>query len=96
MEEIRSFNDFFDMFHTILFILYISFTKHKLTFSCLCIDKKRMCPYFKPLILELIKLIGLLLVQFVGNRARNKILKCEVTGPITPITITNSWIIPVA
>ena len=48
-----------------------------------------------PLILELIKLIGLL-VQFVGNRARNKILKCEVTGPITPITITNSWIIPVA
>ena len=91
MEEIRSFNDFFDMFRTILFILYISFTKHKLTLSCFCIDKKRMCPYFKPLILESIKLIGILLVQFVG-----KILKCEVTGPITPITITNSWIIPVA
>ena len=24
------------------------------------------------------------------------ILKCEITRPITPITITNSWILPVA
>ena len=30
------------MFRRILYILYIIFTKDKLTFSWLCIDKKRM------------------------------------------------------
>ena len=30
-----------------------------------------------------------------GNRGRNIILKCEITRPITPITITNSWILQV-
>ena len=38
----------------------------------------------------------LLVAQFGGNRVRNIILKCEITRPITPITITNSWILPVA
>ena len=37
--------------------------------------------------------MGDLVVQFGGNRARNMILKCEITHPITAITITNSWIL---
>ena len=37
------------MTRTILFIIFI---KHKLTFSWLCFDKKRMWPYSKPLIPE--------------------------------------------
>ena len=35
-------------------------------------------------------------MQFGGYRARNIIYKYENTRPITPITITNSWILPVA
>ena len=33
-------------------------------------------------------------MQFGGNRARN--LKCEITRPISSMTITNSWILSVA
>ena len=40
--------------------------------------------------------IGRLAVQFGGCRARNIILKCEITCPVTPITVTNSWILRVA
>ena len=41
-------------------------------------------------------LIGLLVVQFGGSSARNRILKCEITRPITPLIISKSWIVPVA
>ena len=69
-----------------LYILYILFTKHKLTFRWLCIDRKRMCPYIEPLIPKFLAfcywhsllLIGRLVVQFGGYRARNIIREFKI------------------
>ena len=50
MDEIHCFNDFYlDVFRTILYFLYIIFTKHMLTFSWLCIDREAYMPFYRNL-----------------------------------------------